>query len=266
MYAAADHTFVVCAYKENPYLEGAVLSLKNQTVPCEVVVSTSTPCGYIEGICAKHGVGLVVNPMRDSAGVDWNFGYDQARTPLVTIAHQDDQYEPMFLESVLRAINEYKDDDVLIAFTDYFELRNGERVEGNALLNIKRVMNAPLSHRAFNGSKFVKKRILGFGNPICCPAVTLVKSSVGESVFDTRYKDSCDYKTWVNLACLEGRFLYVNKKLLGHRIYAESATSRNLEAGIRWDENEEILSLLWPKPLARLVNSVYSKSEKSNIL
>ena len=101
MYAAADHTFVVCAYKENPYLEGAVLSLKNQTVPCEVVVSTSTPCGYIEGICAKHGVGLVVNPVRDSAGVDWNFGYDQARTPLVTIAHQDDQYEPMFLEWVL---------------------------------------------------------------------------------------------------------------------------------------------------------------------
>ena len=266
MYTAADHTFVICAYKENPYLESTILSLKDQTMTCKIIVSTSTPCEYINNICMRHGVEIVVNPERSSAGVDWNYGYDQARTPLVTIAHQDDQYEPAFLESVLNSLNEYKDDEVLFTFTDYFEIRDGERVEKNLLLNIKRMMNSPFSHKAFNGSKFIKKRILGFGNPICCPAVTLVKSFVGESVFDTHHRDSCDYKTWVDLAFLEGRFVYVNRKLIGHRIYAESATSRNLGEGIRWGENEEILTLLWPEPIARFVNSVYSKSEKSNDL
>ena len=266
MYTAADHTFVICAYKENPYLESTILSLKNQTVPSDVMVSTSTPCDYIEGICEALDVELTINPVRESAGVDWNYGYDQAHSALVTVAHQDDQYEPNYLESVLGALNDYHEDEVLFAFTDYYELRMGERVDDNALLAIKRAMNWPFSHRFLNGSKFVKKRVLGFGNPICCPSVTMVKSVLGASIFDTHYKDSCDYKTWVDLAFVDGRFVYVPDKLIGHRIYPESATSKNLGEGIRKVENEEIFSLLWPKPISRIVNAAYVRSEKSNEL
>lgn len=266
MYTAADHTFVICAYKENPYLESTILSLKNQTVPSDIIVSTSTFCDHIREICDRLEIKLVVNPTRQFAGTDWNYGYDQAQTPLVTIAHQDDQYEPTFLESVLSTLNEYRNDEVLFTFTDYYELRVDKRVDNNTLTNIKRVMNWPFSRRRLNGSKFVKKRVLGFGNPICCPSVTVVKSIAGSSVFDTHYKDSCDYKTWVDLAFIEGRFVYINKKLLGHRIYSESATTRNLGEGIRRVENEEIFSLLWPKSIARMINVFYARSEKSNDL
>lgn len=266
MYSAEDHTFAVCAYKENPFLESTVESLVNQRVFGKIIISTSTPNDHIRSVADRFDIPVVVNPHPHLAGDDWNYGYDSADTPLVTIAHQDDQYDPEYLATVLKALNAYEDDDVTMAFTDYYELRDGERVRKNPLLSIKRIMNAPLKVKALNGSSFVKRRILGFGNSICCPAVTYVKKRLGESVFDTTYVNSCDYKTFVDLARIPGRFVYIPECLMGHRIYAESATSRNLADNIRKREDAEILEELWPRPVAHAINVVYALSEKSNDL
>lgn len=266
MYTADDHTFAVCAYKENPYLDETVQSLLNQTLATNILISTSTPNDHIRGVAERYDIPFVVNPQPHLAGDDWNYAYDRSKTPLVTVVHQDDYYERDFLSTMLAALNRYEGKDVLFGFTDYYELRNGWRVDNNLLLAIKRVMNAPLMFDALNGSPFVKKRILGFGNPICCPAVTYVKERLGASVFDTTYKNSCDYQTFVELAFEEGRFVYIPKALVGHRIYAESSTSLNLAENIRKKEDTEILSQLWPRPIARAINSVYALSEKSNEL
>lgn len=266
MYTARDHTFVVCAYKENPFLESTVQSLRNQSALGNILISTSTPNDHIRGIADRYGIPLVINPIPHLAGDDWNYGYNQAGTPLVTLAHQDDWYEPSFLAKTLEAINRYSGNDVSIAFTDYYEIREGKRVEGNALLFVKRAMSAPLRSKALNGSIFLKKRILAFGDSICCPAVTFVKERLGESIFDTKYVNSCDYKTLVDLACARGRFVYISKRLVGHRIYAESATTLNIAENIRKKEDAEILEILWPRPIARAINSIYALSEKSNEL
>lgn len=266
MFSPQDHTFVVCAYKENPYIGDTISSLQAQTVATRVILSTSTPNDYLREVCEKYRVPMVVNPHPHLAGDDWNYGYDSAETSLVTMAHQDDYYDPRFVERMLAALNAYDPGELLIGFTDYYELRDGERVYENMLLRIKRILNAPLGHRWCNGSKFVKKRILSLGDPICCPAVTLVKQNLGSSPFDTTYKNSCDYKTWVDFAHMDGRFVYIPEALVGHRIYAESATSLNLGEDIRKGEDLEILSSLWPRPIAKFVNKVYALSEKSNAL
>ncbi len=266
MFTAQDHTFVVCAYKENPYIGDMISSLQAQSQATNIILSTSTPSDYLRDVCKRFSIPMVINPSPHLAGDDWNYGYDAAKTPLVTMAHQDDYYDPLFVEHMLSSLNSYDADEVLIGFTDYFEIRDGHRVYDNRLLRVKRRMNAPLSHRLLNGSKFVKKRILGFGDPICCPAVTLMKGKLGPSPFDTTYKNSCDYKTWVDLARMDGRFVYLAEPLVGHRIYAESATSLNLGEDIRKGEDLEILSSLWPRPIARFVNRIYALSEKSNEL
>ncbi|WP_455135980.1 glycosyltransferase [Thermophilibacter sp.] len=265
-FTSADHTFVVCAYQENPYIGTTIESLQAQTVRSNIILSTSTPSAYLDDVCSRYDIPMVVNTHPYLAGDDWNYGYDQAQTRLVTMAHQDDYYAPQYVERVLAALGEYGEGEVLIAFTDYFEMRNGEDVHNNRLLKIKRVMNAPLRSRALNKSRFVKRRILAFGDSICCPAVTLVKQNLGSSPFDTTYKNSCDYKTWVDLAGKPGRFVYVPEQLMGHRIYAESATSRNLGENIRKSEDEEIMATLWPRPVARIINRAYAMSEKSNEL
>lgn len=267
MFTASDHTFVVCAYKENPYIVETIKSLRSQTASGGgVILSTSTPNDYLRSVCSSFDIPMVINPSPHLAGDDWNYGYDSAGTRLVTLAHQDDLYEPTFLECVLDAFNRRGDGSELISFTDYYEIREGRVVDDNAILRVKRVMNWPLRFGLVNGRPWLKKRILSFGDSICCPAVTFVRENVGPSPFDTTYVNSCDYKTWVDLARRPGGFLYVPRPLMGHRIYAESATSRNLEDDIRKGEDLEILSSLWPRPVARAVNRLYSLSEKSNAL
>ena len=266
MYTEKDHTFVICAYKENPFLEETIYSLERQTKKGKIIVSTSTPNLFIEDLCKKHNIDFFVNPSPHLAGDDWNYGYSMASTPLVTVAHQDDLYEPEFLECTLQHINKRKRDDVLVAFTDYYEYKLGKREDTNTLLKIKRLMNAPLGWAPFHASKFVRKRLLSFGDAICCPTATYVKKNVGDNIFDTTYINSCDYKTFVDLAERDGAFVYIPSKLLGHRIYAESATTKNLNENIRQKEDFEIMCHYWPAPIARLINRVYSKSEDSNIV
>lgn len=264
MFTENNHTFVICAYKENPHLEATILTLLNQTVKSKVCISTSTPNDHIKKLCKKYNLELFVNPKPKNAGADWNWAYDNASTELVTIAHQDDSYESNFLEETLKSFN--KVDDIVITFTDYYEIRNNSKIYNNKILKIKRKMLAPFKNPRFQKSRFMKRRMLSIGCPICCPATTYNKKKCGKSIFDTEFINSCDYKTWCDLAEKKGRFVYVDKPLLGHRIYAESATSKNLSENIRKKEDLEILSLYWPRSIAKLINNVYATSEKSNEL
>ena len=258
------HTFAICAYKESEYLEECIKSLVNQEVPSNIILATSTPNDFIKGLCDKYGIEMYVNTGDSGITQDWNFAYAQADAEYVTIAHQDDVYEPDFLEKTLKYIGNKH--DFIIAFTDYYEIRNDKKVYTNKILKVKRMMLAPLKKDKNQSSKFIRRRILSIGCPICCPAATYNKVRAGKSIFDTNYINSCDYKTWCDLAELNGEFIYIDKPLLGHRIYAESATSKNLGENIRKKEDLEIMSLYWPKFIANGINSVYALSEKSNKL
>lgn len=264
MLTEKDHSFVICAYKENPHLEKTILSLINQTKKSQIFLSTSTPNEHILKLCEKYNIKYFINQNPKNAGTDWNYAYDNAPTQLVTLAHQDDIYKPEYLEEVLNAIN--NNENFIMAFTDYYEIRDGNDVYNNKLLKIKRMMNAPFKYKVFQKSKFIRRRNLSIGCSICCPAVTYNKKLAGKSIFDTVYINSCDYKTWCDLAEKNGRFVYINRPLLGHRIYAESATSKNLEENIRKKEDYEILCMYWPKFIAKIINNIYATSEKSNEL
>ena len=113
------HTFVIPAYKESAYLEDCIKSVVNQTVPGEVLIATATPNDHIRGLSDKYGIELFEHEPGELAG-DWNNALECARTPLVTIAHQDDVYDSNFREEVLKSVDEAK--KPIIAFTDYAEL------------------------------------------------------------------------------------------------------------------------------------------------
>ena len=229
-------------------------------------MSTSTPNDYILGLCKKYNLELTVNEHPGKAGDDWNHAYDTAGSEIVTLAHQDDIYDPRFAELTIYYLNRRRQSDAIMTFTDYYEIRNGRRVSANRILNIKRVMNKAFRAPGGAKSRFVRHRILSVGDSICCPSASFVKKNAGESIFDTHYINSCDYKTWVDLSNKRGAFVYIPDILMGHRIYEESATTHNLEEGIRKREDAEIMALFWPKPIARIINHEYAKSEKSNEL
>ena len=96
-----QHTFVICAYQESEYLEECIRSLMRQTVKSEILMATSTPNPYIKKVSEKYAIPLYVNTGERGITQDWNFAYRQAKTPLVTIAHQDDVYAKNYTELVL---------------------------------------------------------------------------------------------------------------------------------------------------------------------
>ena len=56
-----NHTFVICAYKESPYLEECIQSLMNQRIKSNVIITTSTPNVYIERLAEKYQIPVKIN-------------------------------------------------------------------------------------------------------------------------------------------------------------------------------------------------------------
>ena len=261
-YNLANHTFAVCAYKESKFLEDCILSLLSQTVKTNIIMATSTPNEYIQAIAKKHEIPLYINNGEKGIGGDWNFAYSQAKTPLVTIAHQDDIYEPEYTEKMLKYINRAK--SPIIYFSSYAEQRNTEKVFDNSLLKVKRIMLSPLKIKALWNSKFVRRRILSFGCPICCPAVTFVKEKVGENPFTNDYLSDVDWQQWEIQSRKKGSFVYNPEPLMCHRIHEESATTEIIGDNRRSKEDFDMFSKFWPQWMAKNLVKLYSKSESSN--
>ena len=93
-----DHAFVIPAYGRLQHLEPCVRSIQNQAArAARIVICTSTPSEYIDNVGAACGVPVLVNPLRADIASDWNFAMTATDAPFVTIAHQDDLYDPAYL-------------------------------------------------------------------------------------------------------------------------------------------------------------------------
>lgn len=255
-----NHTFVICAYKESKYLEECIKSVINQNVKSNVIISTSTPNEYIKNLAEKYNLPVVVNTGKKGIAYDWNFGVSQAKTDYVTIAHQDDIYNSDYLEEIAKRLEQGK--DFVIAFTDYRELKNGEIVELTKNLKIKKILNFPL--RKFNKSKFIKRRVLALGSSICCPSVTVNTKIVGKTPYKTELKCDCDWDTWEKMTEYKGRFLYIPKELMQHRIHEESETSNAIENNVRLEEDLLMFKRFWPDFIANFLMRYYKNAVKTN--
>ena len=259
-----DHTFAVCAYQESPYLEECIKSLKKQTIKSNILIATSTPNDYIKGIADKYTIPYYINKGEGGITQDWNFAYSCAKTKYITIAHQDDIYEKDYLEIVLKHITRAK--HPLLFFSDYYEIRDGKKVTSNKLLKVKRIMLLPMRIKAFQSSRWVRRRILSLGSPICCPSVTFVTENSPEPVFENHYRACEDWEAWEKLSKKKGQFLYSTKLLMGHRIHEDSETTAAIGDNKRSKEEYEMFCKFWPDSIARLIFKFYSKGQNSNQL
>lgn len=256
------HTFVICAYKESEYLEECIKSLLNQTLKSEIIMITSTPNNHIKNLAEQYDIKLIINEGEGGIAQDWNFGMEQADSDYITIAHQDDVYAPEYLSELMKRMLHRP--ETLIAFSDYGEIRNGEKVLKSKLLMVKRMLLLPLRVRGLQKSKFIKRRVLSLGNPICCPAVTYNMKKLHRPLFKIQYGSNLDWQTWENIAALDGEFSYVKAPLMYHRIHEESTTSGLIKTNDRAREDRDMISHFWPKPIANIISKAYGQGEKLN--
>ncbi|MEG0834400.1 MAG: glycosyltransferase [Christensenellaceae bacterium] len=257
-----SHCFVVCAYKKSPHLKACLQSLAAQSVMPNILIATSTPSDYIDNLAKEFGVRVFISNAKSGIGRDWNFALSCTSAEFVTIAHQDDVYEPDYLKNLVEYHARAK--LPILFYTDYFEIREDKRVYENKLLNIKRKMNAFLKPRIFWGSRFMRRRVLSMGCPICCPSVCLHKGRFATFTFDESFMCDLDWDAWSRLAQEKGEFIYISKALMGHRIHAQSETTKQLDGGERFAEDLMILQRYWSPKMARRIMRSYSKSAQSN--
>ena len=255
------HTFVVLAYKESEYLCDCIKSVLNQSYKSDVIIATTTDNQYIRNIAKKYHLDVVVGK-HTTIGGDFDFAINCGKTELVTVAHQDDIYDFDYANNVVNAYEKYHDS--IIIFSDYYEIRNHDKVYSNLNLKIKRVLLFPLRVRCLSKYKFFKRWVIRFGNGVCCPAVTFVKNNCPKEIFTSDLKCNVDWFAWEKLSKLKGRFIFINKCLMGHRISLSSTTTDIIREGIRTKEDYQLYVKFWPKWIARLLTRVYKNSEKSN--
>lgn len=264
-YTCEEHTFAVCAWGKSEYLEECIRSLLGQTVKSRIILCTATPDPFLQEKADRYGLPLYVRKGEPGIAEDWSYAYRKACTPLVTLAHQDDVYEPEFLEKTLKILSEA--DHPLISFCDYYELRDGEKVfaDKNRNLRIKEVMLLPLRLKKMQKSRWCRRRILSLGNPVCCPSVTYVKENLPRRVFSAGFKADLDWQAWERLSRLPGSFCYLPECLMGHRIHGGSATTRVIgENRNRSREDLEMYRKFWPESIARFLNRFYAASQDEN--
>lgn len=263
-YTGKNHTFAICAYKESPFLEECIQSLLGQTIPSTIIIVTSTDNAYIQNMAEKYHLELFINHGESGSPRTGCLLTEVPERNCEPSHTRTNTYDRFYTETVLQQLSAAR--HPLIAFTDYGELRNGAIVNKNTLLKVKRTMLLPLHLKIFHNSIFVRRRVLSFGCPICCPSVTFVKDNLPDQIFFPGFRSDEDWQAWELLSRKRGAFVYCNRILMYHRIHDGSETSAILGDSARGNEDFQMFCKFWPKPIARLLTRAYSSSEKSNEL
>jgi len=257
------HTFCVPAYGESPYLEGCLSSLRQQEIPSEVNVATSTPNRYIEDLSRKYEANYFVTTEPSGIGRDWNFALQTAKTPLVTLAHQDDVYQQKYTKEFLAAYKSYP--EAILYFSNLGQLVAGEEVRSNAVIFIKRLLTSPFFVSRKIDSRLLLKLILSFGNPVPCGSVMLNAARLpGDFLFAEDMKTNLDWLAWLTLAREKYGFVRLPDVLYWHRIHPGSATQKTIEKNDRYLEDVLMFEQIWGKKIARLIMAVYKHSHTIN--
>jgi hypothetical protein len=261
-----DHTFVVLAYKDSPYLPECIESLKKQTIQSNIIIATSTPSDYIRCIAEKFDIQMFVTEYGKGVVHDNNFGFRQVKTKYVTMTHQDDLYLPSYAETCVAAANKFK--DTLICFTNYAEIMDGKDRQLTFMLKVKRfILSVFMPFKSHLSNKFWKMRLLSLGNPIALPTIMFNLENLPGFQFSealAQHVNTIDWQTWCNMAKMEGRFFYVKKVLLKRRIHADSLSSAGLENNSRYIEDLNMFRQFWPGFIAKFLARIYASSYTSN--
>jgi hypothetical protein len=259
-----DHTFAIPVYRAAPNLVALIDSLRTQTAThSEILLASSTPSAELDAFAKRHGLPLHINPQRIDIAADWNFALGVARTQSVTLAHQDDLFAPAYVSQLTDALRRHP--GALLAFCDYSEHTPSGARPTNINLRIKR----SLCRRAFRVRECItdtrdKLRLLSLGNPICCPSVMFNRLTQVDFHFPSGFQTNLDWMAWLDLARRPGGFVYLRERLVSKGVHAGSETAATIANLAREREDRAIFDMLWPRPVAAALATLYKFGYRAN--
>lgn len=254
------HSFAICAYKDSPYLEACIRSLKAQTVKSDILLCTSTPSPFLKELCERYGIPMFIRHGESNIRDDWNFAYHKADSRYVTIAHQDDCYHKDYVKTLAAYAEKYP--DMTLFTSGYAVVKDNKLAAFEAVEFIKRILRLPLRLKGFSHLPAVKRSALIFGNSICCPVCAYHKERLGEPLFTSPYQFALDWDTLYKLSGMPGRFVCVERPLMFYRVHQEATTKACIADNSRAREEAEMFRKIWPEPVVKLLMHFYRKAYK----
>lgn len=237
--------------------------MSQQGAETRVAIFTSTPGPHHELAAQQFGVELRIASTPGGIGENWNRGLSGADSTYVTLAHQDDIYAPTYLTKLLAVMRSHP--QALMGFTDFNECDDHGIRADTLNIRIKRRLVA----RAFQGRPAIesvrdKRRMLAWGNPVCCPSVMLHRGILPQFRFREDLTSNLDWEAWANLASTSGRFCYIDERLVSKRVHAESETTALIANRRRELEDHAMFRQFWPSLPAYLIATAYRLSYRAN--
>jgi glycosyltransferase involved in cell wall biosynthesis len=253
-----SHAFVVLAYGASPYLAGCLRSLRAQTRPSPIIVTTSTPSEAIAAAAREAGAELRVNPERRGIAADWNFALQAADARYLTLAHQDDLYAPAFTETTLDLFARHPEG--ALAFTSQREIDDQGAPRASRVSRVQRLLEAATLGRREVAAGLRMRLFLSFGNPLPCSSVTFDRRRLPSFAFAEGFASNLDWEAWWSLLQQGHVFLHAPEPLVLRRRNALTETSRQIAGGGRAREDRAMFSRIWPAPLDRALAALYASS------
>ena len=181
------------------------------------------------------------NVTRRGLAGNWNEAIAIARTPLLVIAHQDDLYEPHYLEAAAQLLEAHPRAFIAHTRATYID-EEGQPVDSTA--SRSRIDSGRMPE-PYEREPSAELRALHNGNYIICPSAMYRMSAVaGIGDFNEHYRFVPDWEYWFR-GLQKGFTITGSHARLAHwRRHEESAT-RHEEATLRrYDEELELLEWL----------------------
>lgn len=258
------HAFAIPAYGHSPYLADCVASIRAQIEPCErIYLCTSTPSDALRELAAREGLIYRVNTQRQGIGRDWNFALEAAEADWVTLAHQDDLYDSRYVQRIRECLT--LEPRASFAFTDFIEFDARGQRPVNINVRIKRL----LARSAFRGRSAIhaprdKRQLLRWGNPVCCPSVTLNRAAWPDFRFAEDWGINLDWDAWDRLSRLDAPIVWEPTPLVVHRVHDQSETTRGIADTRRLQEDRAMFGRYWSPVMAQLISRIYRASYAAN--
>jgi glycosyltransferase involved in cell wall biosynthesis len=249
-------TFVIPAFGNSKYLVDCINSLKKQTIPCEIVITTSSCSQWLRDLARINEINLVEHEKGGAIAKDWNFALGFPKAEIVVLAHQDDIYHPCYAFEV---INFFKiNSNTGFLFTDASEMLNDQVIKLNVRIFVKKM----LVTFGFLWKRGIGKptdfwRLLSFGCPIPCPSVAYRPTFLKHFSFSDNFIVNLDWDAWSRLGKSGVICGYIPKQLVIHRLHDESETKKAIASSIRFNEDRALFLRYWPKWALPVLLSLY---------
>ena len=176
-------TISMPVYERIDFFREALDSALNQTVKCKVIViDNCSSHDFYEKVCKEKNVTYYRNDRNIGMAANFAKGFELAETKYVMNLQDDDRLSPEYVESFVKAIEEYPDLDIF--FSNFLRITaDGEQPHGHTL---------PFGYME-NGQKIIEYGIkykLGYPYIASCIKRTIIHAFHGE------YKGSGSYD-WV---------------------------------------------------------------------